>query len=201
MRARRFPMIAITAAISLLMALMASAPSVSGQEATPSGLAPDTDVESEIARHPAHIHSGTCDDVGDVVYPLNDLQAAATVADPDATPPLSLAATPDAEDVLGPVDVVAQSGTDVDAPLDELVSGGYVINVHESADNMGTYIACGDITGTPTDGELFIELHELNHTGYTGEAELSDLGDGTTIVNVSVFPPDVSGTPVATPAS
>lgn len=192
---------AIVATLSLVAAMVALGPVASGQEATPASVsAPDTDVVAEIEVHPAHIHNGTCDELGDVVYPLNDLQAAAQVADPDATPIQTTGATPDAEAAIGPVDVVAQSGTEVDVSLDELLGGEYAINVHESPENIQTYLACGEITGSPGDGELLIELEELNNSGYVGEARLADQGDGTTIVNVSLFPSDTVGTPVGTPA-
>ena len=32
--------------------------------------------------------------------------------------------------------------------LDDLLAGDYAINVHESAENIGEYIACGDIGGS-----------------------------------------------------
>jgi hypothetical protein len=74
-------------------------------------------VDGATGGHPAHIHSGTCADLGDVVYPLTD------------------------------VDASGESVTVVDVPLADLLSGGpYAINVHLSADEIGTYVACGDVT-------------------------------------------------------
>jgi hypothetical protein len=37
------------------------------------------------------------------------------------------------------------STTVVDAPLSKIEAGGYAINIHQSAANIGTYVACGDI--------------------------------------------------------
>lgn len=198
---RIFTPTAFVAALALMMSFVAAGP-VASQESTPATVsAPETNAEAEIELHPAHIHSGTCDELGDVVYPLNDLQAAAQVDDPDATPVIDLGATPDAASAIGLVDVVAQSGTEVDVSIDDLLSEEYAINVHESPENIQNFIACGEITGSVEDGELTIDLQELNNTGYTGRALLTDQGDGTTIVNVSLFTSDQGGTQDATPAS
>ena len=63
---------------------------------------------------PAHIHSGSCAELGDVVHPLDD------VTD-------------------------GMSETTVAAPLADLQEGEFAINVHESADAIQNYVACGDI--------------------------------------------------------
>lgn len=64
---------------------------------------------------PAHIHDGTCAKLGDVYKPL--------------------------------ADVVKGSSTKVVTGLtiDKLLAGTYAINVHESASNLGKYVACGNI--------------------------------------------------------
>ena len=64
---------------------------------------------------PAHIHEGTCDNLGKPAYPLNDIKN-------------------------------GTSETTVDATADTLASGKYAINVHKSAQDMSTYVACGEIT-------------------------------------------------------
>jgi hypothetical protein len=154
--------------------------------------------------HPAHIHLGTCDTLGEVVYPLNDVSSADASATPmaggmDVDDMDEMVASPDAVEDEEPV---AWSETDVDASLDDIIAGGHAINVHESMENIQNYIACGDITGTATDGELEIELGELNDSGYEGEATLTDNGDGTTTVEVELYEADdATGTPEATPMS
>lgn len=64
---------------------------------------------------PAHIHDGTCAKLGDVYKPLSD--------------------------------VVNGSSTKVvtGITIDKLLGGTYAINVHESASNLGKYVACGNI--------------------------------------------------------
>ncbi len=117
--------------------------------------------------HPAHIHSGTCAELGDVVVPLNDLAA------------------PEGE-FAGPESAVAVTLSEnvVDVPLQEIIDGGHAINVHLSNDEIGTYIACGDIGGVITTDEggrqeMMIGLAELNDSGYSGTVWLGPSADGT----------------------
>lgn len=141
--------------------------------------------------HPAHIHNGTCENLGDVAFPLNDVAP----LEAGATPAVSPVASPAAGDTG---EVVAQSTTEVEVSLDDLIGTEYAINVHESADNIGNYIACGNITGTATDGTLTIQLDELNGSGYSGQAMLMDNGDGTTTVTVVLMSGgDMAGTPAS----
>nr|MBA2470181.1 hypothetical protein [Chloroflexia bacterium] len=70
--------------------------------------------------HPAHIHAGTCDDIEP--EPEYNLQN------------------------------IGESGTGtslVDAPLDDLIDGDYVIDLHLAVNQLGTLIVCTDIEGTP----------------------------------------------------
>ncbi len=128
--------------------------------------------------HPAHIHSGTCGDgLGDVVYPLSNVSESVLV---DGTPVAG-------ETMSGATDAipVAISGTTVPSTLADLLASPYAINIHESAENIGNYIACGNIGGMMIgSSDLAIGLGELNDSGYTGVATLHDNGDGTTAVSV-----------------
>jgi hypothetical protein len=140
--------------------------------------------------HPAHIHGGNCDTLGDILYPLNDLVPAGLgVAPADA----------------GQID--SMSTTTIQLPdrphsdFEHFVSSGYALNVHLSADEIGTYIACGDISGQVVGNELQIELRELNGSGYQGQATLKDNGDGTMTVIVVLTRSGATGTPVASPVS
>ena len=140
------------------------------------GLAAQDD-EAEV--HPAHIHSGTCAELGDVVIPLNDV----THIGDDSERTGAASAIP-----------VKSSVTVVDMPLQEIIDGGHAINVHLSADEIDTYIACGDIGGAVTtdegeeDPELIIGLGELNDSGHTGVAWLGADGDQTRVAILLVEP-------------
>lgn len=64
---------------------------------------------------PAHIHNGSCDDLGGIAYPL---------------------------------DVVVDGTSEMmlDISLDDLSDQApLAVNVHKSADEAGTYVACGDL--------------------------------------------------------
>jgi hypothetical protein len=132
--------------------------------------------QTESGSHPAHIHSGSCATLGDVVYPLNDVGSEMSDA----------AGTPIAGMPMGPASAipVEVSVTTVQTDLNTLVSGVYAINVHESMENIGNYIACGDIGGNVMGSDLAIGLGELNDSGDSGVAWLHDNGDGTTTVYI-----------------
>jgi plastocyanin len=182
----------LAALFTVLGFLLAGAGVGVAQDATPAAETP----------HPAHIHSGTCTELGDVVYPLTDVAAPDANATPEAMAGHDMGtmdASPEAGDDEMAGKVVTESVTDVDAALDDILADPHAINVHESKENIGNYIACGEITGEVTDGTLEIELGELNDSGYEGEAYLVDNGDDTTTVTVTLMSTDsaASGTPAA----
>jgi hypothetical protein len=121
--------------------------------------------------HPAHIHAGTCAELGDVVVPLTDV--AGVTADAERAGPASALA-------------VKSSVTVVDMPLQDIIDGGHAINVHLSAEEIDTYIACGDIGGAILEDEegrqeLRIGLGQLNTSGHVGIAELVADGEETEV--------------------
>jgi plastocyanin len=107
------------------------------------------------APHPIHIHSGTCDNLGDVVFPLTDVK-------------LNTAG----ETFGSPAIPVEESETEVAVTLSNLLSTPHAINIHESADAIQNYIACGNIGGRVVDGDLEIGLREVNGSGHYGVAKL-----------------------------
>lgn len=182
-------------AVVLAVSLMAAGSRVLAQDATPEentgGMTGDTP-------RPAHIHAGTCDTLGEVVVPLNELSGTFVGGTPMAGS--DMMASPEAGMGIDQMGMMRQgSETTVELPLDDILAGEHAINVHESADNIGNYIACGDITGTATDGQLTIQLNELNGSGYSGEATLVDNGDGTTTVTASIWRMDDMASPMASP--
>ncbi|MDF2762660.1 MAG: putative blue (Type 1) copper protein [Thermomicrobiales bacterium] len=143
---------ALMTPVAVLMVVMStSAPLARGQEAD--------------APHPAHIHSGSCDNLGDIVTPLTDVTELT------------------AGEVFGAGSaiLVKESETDVALPLGDILSAPHAINVHESAEAIQNYIACGDIGGRVIDGDLVIGLRELNDSGHHGVAVLEDDDDGTDV--------------------
>ena len=153
--------------------------------------------------HPIHIHEGTCVTLGGVVHPLNNLMApdmsATPMAGDDMASPMVGMETMDPMAGVDMSQVESWSETNVEASLDDLLGAEYAINAHESVDNIQNYIACGDLTGSPTDGMLEIDLAEQNGSGLSGKAVLQDNGDGTTTVTVWLMHSNMMGTPEATP--
>jgi hypothetical protein len=145
-------------------------PGALAQEATP--------VAQEVAiPRPVHIHSGDCVDLGDVVVPLTDLTA------------------PVGEGV-GQAEEASQaesSFTNVPMALDAILAADHAINVHLSAEEIGTYIACGELGGVAdVNGSFIVGLREDSDSGYTGIAFLSPGVDGAS-TDVSVFIAPVFG--------
>ena len=182
MRKRRLGLVGFASALVVSSGLMLGA---------------DTRAQSE-APHPAHLHVGTCEEPGEVVFPLNDISSDYLAE-----------GTPMAMDMVGaesaiPVEV---SVSTVDASLTDIAEGGHVLMVHESAENIGNYIACGDVGGMLLgDGELPFGVMELNGSGHSGAAWLEDNGDDTTTVTVALTSGTGSGasdgaTPVADDAA
>jgi plastocyanin len=115
--------------------------------------------------HPAHIHSGTCDNLGDIVEPLTDitLNTAGEVFGLDSAVP------------------VEESDTEVSLSISDILGSPHAINIHESADAIQNYIACGDIGGRVVDGDLLIGLREINGSGHRGVAKLESDDDRTDV--------------------
>jgi hypothetical protein len=71
----------------------------------------------EMQAHPAHIHSGTCATLGDVVYPLTDLSAPDMMGTPEvgmsASPMAGMDSTPATGIEMSKV--ISQSTTTVEA--------------------------------------------------------------------------------------
>lgn len=139
-------------------------PAAWAQDATPEA------VETAAAR-PAHIHVGTCNEVGEVVAPLTDLTAA----------------TGDRVGQARRAITAESSYTSVPMTLDAILGADHVVNVHLSAEEIGTYIACGEIGGFLTpEGAVIIGLREMSDSGFTGIAYLAPGADGAS-TDVSAF--------------
>ncbi len=174
-------------ALLLGMALLGS---VAAQEASPMAGTPAAG-----GGHPGHIHTGSCEQLGDVVAPLPEvtLGAAAMLATPMASPMAGAS---------GAMPAAAVSTT-VEMSLSDLLSSPHAINYHQSAEEIGTYIACGAIGGAPdAEGNLFVGLGELNDSGVSGIAWLMESGTQT-VVTVFLTENGTAAAPMgaATPAA
>ncbi|MDF2762316.1 MAG: hypothetical protein K0S83_1050 [Thermomicrobiales bacterium] len=169
MTARRHARVA-GAAVALFAIVASAIPSAVAQDATP--------VAQPVApTRPAHIHSGNCVELGDVVVPLSDLTASVSegVGQADRATPAE------------------SSFTTVPMTLDAILGADHAINVHLSAEQIDTYIACGELGGIlDAGGTLVVGLREESDSGYTGIAFLSPGVDGVS-TDVSVFIAPVIG--------
>src|SRR5215216_959074 len=152
-------------AVALAGMVALSGPAAWAQDATPRA----ADV---MPPRPAHIHTGTCDEIGEVVAPLTDLTGA-TGGDRVGQARRAIPAE--------------SSYTSVPLTLDAILGADHVVNVHLSEEEIGTYIACGEVGGMLTpEGAVIIGLRELNDSGFTGIAYLAPAADGAS-TDVSVF--------------
>lgn len=137
------------------------------------GLAPTSALAQEVS-HPAHIHNGDCSAPGDVVYPLTNLAGETGVS---------------------------TSASTVETTIDDLLAAPHSLVFHESADNIGNYLVCGDITGTAeADGTLIVGLGALGENSSAGVAYLSANAAGGVDV-IAYLSEDATATGMAMPAA
>ena len=173
-RARHLAVLGVPLAALLVMATLSGPLGAPTARAQGEGDAP----------HPAHIHAGTCDNLGDIVVPLDDVRE------------LTAGEAFGADTAI----LVEQSETEVDLSLGEILAAPHAINIHESAEEIQNYIACGDLGGRVVDNELVIGLRELNGSGHSGVAALdtAEDGDGT---DVDVYLAELEAGTEAAPAA
>ncbi len=122
----------------------------------------------------AHIHAGTCEELGIVVYSFPDIRTFRLDEGEEAG--------------VGAIELI--TGT-TQTPLSGLFGEPFSVHVHESAQNKQTYIACSDIGGRPgdawteTDG-LTLRAVEQNGSGYSGFTTLRPTADGGTQVSIAI---------------
>ena len=122
----------------------------------------------------AHVHAGTCDELGIVVYSFPDIR--------------SYRVDQGEADGVGVVELT--TGT-TQAELADLFGEPFSVHVHESAQNKQTYLACSDIGGRPdapwteTNG-LVLEAREQNGSGYSGVTTLRPSPAGGTTVSIAL---------------
>jgi plastocyanin len=122
----------------------------------------------------AHIHAGTCEELGIVVYSFPDIRTYRLDEGEEAG--------------VGAIELI--TGT-TQTPLGELFGEPFSVHVHESAQNKQSYIACSDIGGRPGDPwseaeGLTLRAVEQNGSGYSGFTTLRPTADGGTQVSMAI---------------
>ncbi len=158
---------AIGAAAVLALALAPG--SALAQEEMSDDMSGDDMMMGSMVPHPSHIHAGVCPAPGDVVAALSDVGVVGNDAQ-------------GAEDHVH-VDIGLST---VPLALADILAADHSILVHQSADDMGTYLACGNIGGHDVDGSFVVGLGAVGDSGYSGIAWLTDNGDGSTDVQVAI---------------
>jgi plastocyanin len=122
----------------------------------------------------AHIHAGTCEELGIVVYSFPDIRTFRMDEGDDGG--------------VGAIELI--TGT-TQVALNDLFGEPFSVHVHESAQNKQTYIACSDIGGRPdapwgeTEG-LTLQATEQNGSGYSGFTTLRSSPDEGTQVSIAL---------------
>lgn len=142
----------------------------------------------DIDLHPAHTHTGTCEQPGEIVSTLSPVSSAYVVDGESLVVP----------EVIGSPEgiPVEFSSTTLPASLAQITSGQFIIDVKVSLDDQVNSVACGPIGGLMLgSSDLPVGLLPVNDSGHFGSAWLHDNGDGTTTLSitlVSVGPPIAS---------
>jgi plastocyanin len=121
------------------------------------GFAPSSALAQDLS-HPAHIHNGDCSAPGDVIAPLTNL--------------------------TGTADLTTSDTVIADMTIADLLATPHAIVTHESDDNIGNYLACGNVAGVVEEGTLTVGLAELNGSGVEAVAFIQDTDAG---VQVSIL--------------
>jgi hypothetical protein len=183
----------LTAVLAIVAMIAIGAPSALAQDATPAAGAEPA--------HPAHIHNGSCSTLADVVYPLNDIVTYnitnSFTFGPAATPVASDMSTPMPSASASETQPVLFSYTHIDANIGDLLTGAFALNVHESAENIQNYIACGNIPACAAAAcsavtGVVVDLVPLNSSGYFGAARIDADPNGGSNVTVFLFHPSMA---------
>jgi plastocyanin len=171
-RSRRWTALGFPVAILMVLAVMATAIG-----------APGATAQEGDEPHPAHIHTGTCEELGDIVAPLNDvtLEEGGGVEGAESAIPAQV------------------SETEIELGLADILAAPHAVNVHESQAEIENYISCGDIGGRVVDGRLVIGLQEINGSDHSGVAVLE--ADDEDETDVRVYLVEEGATAAEEPAS
>ncbi len=123
-------------------------------------------LESPVARsYPANILTGSCADLGEIAFPLGDVEPQQTLVKSSQL-------------------AVAVSVSTIGTPLSKLFAGGHAIGIG-SGETDTAPVACGDIASTASEdtdlAELVVGLQDQTSAQNVGVAVLRDEGDRTAV--------------------
>ena len=165
-----------TIGAAAVLALALAPASALAQEDMSDEMSGDDMMMGSMVPHPSHIHAGDCSMPGDVIAPLSDVGVVGN----------------DAQGAESHTHVDIGLST-VELPLEAILAADHSIMVHQSADDLGTILACGAIGGHDVDGRFLVGISPWEESGYAGIAWLTDNGDGTTDVEVTLLQTGAEG--------
>lgn len=131
---------------------------------------------------PTAIYRGTCGQLGaDAAFPLIEV----------GSPQVSVA--PELPEGAPSVEGADFSSSIVSTTVGDLLAESFAIDVRTDADDPATSIACGNVTGTPTNAEqpeLVIPLDEQNASGASGVGLIREENGSRSLVYVFISRPD-----------
>lgn len=149
-------------AIAGAMLLLASSLAGAAAQGAESTATPTLDEPERGLAYPVSIHEGTCDDpealpVGPAIESgVAGWQPGAEVTGITTQQPV----------------LVAEA--DYDGTIEHFTESSHVIAIHESSENYGNIVACGEIAGYVDDGTLAIPMRSEGNSLISGVAIISD---------------------------
>ncbi len=152
------------------------------------------DDEPEPGELPVTINTGTCNQIGEVVYEVGTAEpnpAAGVLGGDDELIDEDEAADEAEPEV--PLGInVWKTESEIDTTFDELLDGQFIVAVSESEEINTNYLACGTITGAgfedDEDGQMVVGIQALDGSGVSGFAVFEQ---DTQMINI--FGEDKSG--------
>lgn len=151
--------------------------------------------------NPARLHTGSCEELGAVAFPLTGVGASVDLEDAPLATPTAVNADQST--------AVAVSETTIEAPLEAILGSEYAVMVYASDEDMSG-IACGNVGGAMVDDRLVTGLTAFGQPGIAGFALfepdgeqtvvtilLGQAGDGEEGEHEDAVPHDETGTPAA----
>jgi hypothetical protein len=172
----KWSVLGILPALAIGLGVLAAAPDAA-QQTTPAAQR-----RADNTPHPVAFHNGSCQ--------KPDAKAAYTLGDvgPQQKDDGQSVTTDDIRGKLTTPPILTGSGT-ADVKLDDLLdtSDPYVLVVHQSAQDFGTLLACGEVAGALVNDQITLALRPLTDAGYAGVAALGSTDDDKTAGSVVLF--------------
>ena len=164
-------------AMALSLGLMTAGGVAVAQQATPpTSATPGASPPPVTQEYPVAVHQGSCpqpeaEPVGD---PVNAQTFGSTAEGAQAVGTSALPPALTAEIAL-------------DSPLTEVTDVPHVVAIHQSPDEFGMVIACGDIAGSAVESVLIIPIRPVNQGTVAGTATVQE-EEGSLTITVTVVP-------------